>query len=251
MTHNKLQLNNDKTELIFVVPKHLQTSVPLPESIQLDESTIPTSKTVRNLGVFLDQTLSFKKQISSVCQSCYLELRRISSIRHLLSKDATKTLVCALVLSRLDYCNSLLAGCPKYLLNKLQKIQNYAARLIFRSPKSAHITPVLHSLHWLPIERRINYKLSLLSYKFMNDSSPTYFNGILNSYSPSRQLRSSTDTHLLKIPSYRTKSYGHRTFSLQAASVWNGLPYSVRHSASLLSFKSSLKTHLFPPSPSL
>ena len=80
---------------------------------------IKFANTVRNLGVCLDPTLSFQQQISSVCRICYLELRRISAIRHYLSEDVTKKLLCAFVLSRLDYCNSLLAGCPKYLLSKL------------------------------------------------------------------------------------------------------------------------------------
>ena len=103
--------------------------------------------------------LSFQQQISSVCRIFYLELRRISAIRHYLSEDVTNKLLRAFVLSRVDYCNSLLAGCPKYLLSKLQKVQNNAARLIFRTTRSAHITPMLHSLHWLPIEQKIEYKL--------------------------------------------------------------------------------------------
>ena len=87
-------------------------------------------------------------------------LRRISAIRHYLSEDVTKKMLPAFVLSRLDYCNQLLAGCPKYLLSKLRKVRNNAARLIFRTTRSAHVTPMLHSLHWLPIEQRIEYKLS-------------------------------------------------------------------------------------------
>ena len=79
-------------------------------------------------------------------------------------KMSPKKLLCVFVLSRLDYCNLLLAGCPKYLLSKLQKVQNNAARLIFRTTRSAHVTPMLHSLHWLPIEQRIKYKLSLLCF---------------------------------------------------------------------------------------
>ena len=123
---------------------------------------IKFANAVRNLAVCLDPTLSFQQQISSVCRICYLELRRISAIRHYLSEDVTKILLCAFVLSRLDYCNSRLAGCLKYLPSKLQKVQNSAARLIFRTTRSAHVTPMLQSLHWLPIEQRIKYKLCLL-----------------------------------------------------------------------------------------
>ncbi len=141
MTINKLQLNNDKTEMIFIGPSRFLSSEHIPASISLGSSTIKPSESVRNLGVTLDQTLSFKKYVSSVCRICYLELRRISSVRHLLSVEATKTLVCSFVLSRLDYCNSLLAGCDQSLLSRLQKVQNNAARLILRRSRSTHVNP--------------------------------------------------------------------------------------------------------------
>ena len=131
----------------------------VPQSVNLEGSDIKFANTVRNLGVCLDPTLSYQQQISSVCHICNLELHRISAIRHYLSEDLTKKLLCVFVLSRLDYCNSLLAGCPNYHLSKLQKVQNSAARFIFRTTRSAHATPMLHSLQWLPIEQRIEYKL--------------------------------------------------------------------------------------------
>ena len=84
-----------------------------PALSQLDGTNIKLSQTVRNLGVTLDQTLSFQQHISDVCRTCYLELRRISTIRHYLSEDATKTLICVFVLSRLDYCNALLSESQK------------------------------------------------------------------------------------------------------------------------------------------
>ncbi len=245
MTNNQLQLNNDKTEMILIATKTVLNSDSVPQSINLEGSDIKFANTVRNLGVCLDPTLSFQQQISSVCRICYLELRRISAIRHYLSEDVTKKLLCAFVLSRLDYCNSLLAGCPKYLLSKLQKVQNNAARLIFRTTRSAHVTPMLHSLHWLPIEQRIEYKLSLLCFKIISHQAPIYLSELLHLYTPSRQLRSSTDTRVFRIPSFRTKSCGQRSFSYQAPVIWNQLPVSVRHSTSVSSFKSSLKTFLF------
>ena len=153
--------------------------------------------------------------------------------------------VCTFVLSRLDYCNSLLAGCPKYLLSKLEQVQNNAARFIFRTTRSAHVTPMLHSLHWLPIEQRIKYKLFLLCFKVISHQAPIYLSELLRLYSPSRQLRSSANARMFRIPSFRTKSSGQRSFSYQAPVIWNQLPVSVRHSTSVSSFKSSLKTFLF------
>ena len=145
MTLNKLQLN--KTELMLVCPKRLPNHHSLPSSLEISGNSIPISPSVRSLGVTLDQNLNFQQHISNICKSTYLELRRISSVRSFLSADATKTLVCAFVLSRIDYCNSLLAGLPKYQLDRLQRIQNNAARLILRSSKSEHVTPLLRSLH--------------------------------------------------------------------------------------------------------
>ena len=98
------------------------------------------------------------KQVSKTYRSAYLELRRISSIRHVLTVDATKILVTSLVLSRLDYCNSLLSGIPKQLIDKLQKVQNCSAQLIFKTSKCTHVSPLLAKLHWLPIAQRIDYK---------------------------------------------------------------------------------------------
>ena len=146
MANNQLQLNSDKKEMILTATKTVLNSDSVPQSINLEGSDIKFANTVRNLGVCLDPSLSFQPQIS-VCRICYLELRRISAIRHYLSEAVTKTLLCAFVLSKLDYCNSLLAGWPKYFLSKLQKVQNNAARLIFRTTRSAHVTPMLHSLH--------------------------------------------------------------------------------------------------------
>ena len=127
----------------------------------------------------------------------------INSIRHYLSQNALKTLISAFVLSRIDYCNFLLANSPKQLIHKLQKVQNNAARLIFRTPKFDHISPVLHTLHWLPVEQRNKYKLLLLAFKSVNNNGPSYLSDPLKFYIPSRQLRSSSDTRLLRIPSFR------------------------------------------------
>ena len=121
---------------------------------------------VKNLGVTLDSNFSMSQHISNTCKAAYIQIRHISSIRHLLTTQATQTIVCSLVLSRLDYCNSLLSGCPQYLLDKLQKVQNAAARLVCKAKKSDHIHPILETLHWLPVTtshsiQNFNYLLQL------------------------------------------------------------------------------------------
>ena len=97
------------------------------------------------LGFYIRDNMSVELHIKNVCRSAYSVLRRISTIRHLLSVDSTKTLVSAFVLSRLDYCNSLLSGCPKHVLEKLQKVQNSAARLVLKAHKRDHVSPLLRN----------------------------------------------------------------------------------------------------------
>ena len=217
----------------------------LPTSIRVNNSSITFSDSLSSLGLTIDNTLSMHAYVLSICKLAYFELRRISSIRHLLSTSATKTLVCSFVLSRLDYCNSVLAGSPQYLIDKLQLVQNNAARLVLRKRKSDHATPLLVSLHWLPISSRIQYKVCSLSYSSLFDFGPSYLSELLHIYSPARQLRSSSDTRILSKPSYNTKSFGFRRFAHQSPLYWNTLPFNIRHSDSHLSFRSSLKTHLF------
>ena len=157
MTENQLKLNDDKTEaLLFPFSSSLKPSTgPLPDSITLGSHNIPFSDSARNLGFILVSKLSMKKHIIKICQTAYFELKRISSIRRFLTEDATKTLVTSYILSRLDYCNCLLMGTPNSVIQPLQKIQNFAARLVLLAPHHHHATPLLEKLHWLPISERI------------------------------------------------------------------------------------------------
>ena len=138
MTLNKLKLNDDKTEALIVSSgrKSRSLSFSFLDFITVGCASVPLSDSVKNLGVTFDCHLTMKTHVSNLVRSANFELRRISSLRHLLSTDATKILVSAFVLSRLDYCNSLLFGCRQYLLNKLQKVQNNAARLVLRVSKT-------------------------------------------------------------------------------------------------------------------
>ena len=156
-----------------------------------------------------------------------------------------KHLVVSLVISRLDYCNVLLAGLPQNLLDRIQKVFNCAARLIFKSSKRDHITPLLSRLHWLPVDQRINYKLGVICFNIISGTAPSYLSDLVQLYTPSRSLRSSADTRIFRLPNYKKKTQGQRAFSYAGPAFWNSLPYSVRHSQTLAQFKTNLKTHLF------
>lgn len=162
----------------------------------------------------------------------------------MLSLGNAEQLVHAFMTSRLDYCNALLGGCPARLINKLQLVQNAAARVLTRTRKYDHISPVLSALHWLPIKHRIHFKILLVTYKALNGLAPQYLSELLTHYSPSRLLRSQNSGQLI-IPRISKSTAGGRSFSYLAPKLWNNLPNIVREADTLCQFKSRLKTHLF------
>ena len=123
MTLNRLQLNDGKTEAMLVMSKTASTSGLIPQSMRIGDTDVDFSDLVKNLGVTLDSSLSMLQQVTKTCTAAYIELRPISSICQYLTVDATKTLISAFVLSRLDYCNALLSGVPQYLLDRESKMQ--------------------------------------------------------------------------------------------------------------------------------
>ena len=128
-----------------------------------------------------------------------------------------------------------------YILERLQKVQNSAARLIFQCRKQNHISPLLMSLHWLPINARIKYELSVICNSFFLGLSPTYLSDLLSVYTPKRNLHSSSDNGILCIPKLRTKTFGHRSFYFAASTIWNSLPSELRHTDSIQKFKLTLR----------
>ena len=186
-----------------------------------------------------------KEHISFICKTAFLEIRRISAIHHYLTDHATKTLVVSLVLSRIDYCNSLLAGFPQSLVSKLQRVKSSVACLVVRVLPQVYITPILRHLHWLPVRARISHKTACLCFKAITSSTSAYLSDLLHLYSPSRSLRSSTDTRLLKMPCDKCQTKGDRAFSCFGPSVWNSLPLHIRNASTIETFKSALKDYLF------
>ena len=158
-----------------------------------------------------------------------------------LSHDALRTLVHSCVLSRLDYCNSLYYGCPAYLIERLQRVQNAAARVIMKARKFDHITPILQQLHWLPVDHRVRYKIELLTFKAVIGVAPKYLCDLTQPYSQSRSLRSNAK-RLLKHNDCRLKRFGGRSFKCVAPVLWNSLPDNVRFLQTVTDFKKFLKT---------
>lgn len=224
MLLNRLKLNKDKTELLVISSLHLAR--PTLSNIHVCDERVLASSRASNIGVLFDESLSMAPQVTAICKSAFYHLRKISLIRKYLTVDAAQLLVHALVTSKLDYCNSLLYGLPKYLIKQLQRVQNAAARVVTVSPKFCRITPVLKDLHWLPIDLRIEFKILTITYKALHGLAPTYINGLLKNYHPSRDLRSSKK-NLLVVPAFNTNSYGRRAFSVVVPLLWNSLDQQI------------------------
>ncbi|KAK3532908.1 hypothetical protein QTP70_002892, partial [Hemibagrus guttatus] len=201
MTAHQLKLNPSKTELL-IIPGDPSPAQDL--AISLSNSMISPTASALNLGVTMDNQLSFSSHVTNVTRSCRFLLYNIRRIRPFLSTQATQVLVQSLVISRLDYCNSLLAGLPLNAIRPLQMIQNAAARLVFNLPKFSHTTPLLRSLHWLPVAARIRFKTLMLAYKAKNGPAPSYLKALITSRTAPRLLRS-TSTARLVPPSLREK----------------------------------------------
>ena len=247
MLINKLKLNDQKTEVLLCGPPQRRENVPA-KSLLVGDSRIQFSDVVKTLGVVLDSGLSFSRQISAIVKTCFFHVRSLSKVRHCLTRRAANAMAVALVLSKLDYCNALLHGVNKGQLQRLQVAQNSAARVVSKTKMRDHITPVLRDLHWLPVSERIKHKLLSITYQCIDKSGPEYLSELISEYKPERDLRSSSQK-LLKIPEKKdvlTKTYAERAFTFLSPTLWKPVPLSIKQSITKSSFKSRLKTHLFP-----
>ena len=242
MIKNKLKINDDKTEFLVITSRYSKLSKDI--QIKIGQSNILPSASCKSLGVLFDDRMTMDAQVANICRAALFHIRNISAIRDLLPSSAVTQLVHSLVSSRMDYCNSLLYSIPDYRVNQIQRVQNVAARVVSRSSKYEHITPILKDLHWLPVNKRIVFKILLLTYKCVNGLAPSYLSDLVTVCKKDRVLRSNSK-FLLSVPATRLKSYGDRSFSYAAASEWNKLPINLRLSPSLQVFKAKLKTYLF------
>lgn len=241
----RLRLNPSKTLVIWLGGKHQVTKVPF-DSVPILSSTVSTVESARDLGVVLDSQLTMSAHVNSVCRSAYYQLRQLRPVVRSLSADAARTIVQAFVSSRLDYCNSVMYGVADGLMQRLQAVQNAAARLVTGTRRRDHITPVLRQLHWLPVRQRVNFKLAVLVFKALHGLAPCYLANDCQLVTDAgrRHLRSSeAATCVLQRTNTR---FGDRAFGASGPSVWNSLPTELRQSdLSLGQFRRALKTFLF------
>ena len=243
-SNNRLCLNEQKSEMIHISSKFRNTNS-FPDLVT-DNVSLKSSDWVRDLGLLIDKNLTLQRHIKHICKSASFGMFKIGKIRKLLDRPTTAKLTHAFVSCHLDYCNSVFSNLPPSHLLPLQRVQNSAARLVSLSRKSEPITPILRSLHWLPIHHRISFKVLLLTYKILNGQAPKYLADLisLRSSTSSRPLRSSSTMQLTPGPRTSTK-YGDRAFSAIAPSLWNSLPAHIHRATSVNQFKTLLKTYLF------
>jgi len=202
---------------------------------------------VQDLGVHLDADLTMTAHVTATVRTCFAALRQIRSVKNSFTRDALLTLIRALVISKVDYCSSMLAGLPGSLMRRLQSVLNSAARLVYSARRSVRVTPLLCELHWLRVPERIQFRLCVLTYRCLHGCAHSYLAETLRltSNTESRRRLRSGSSSILMVSSSRRATLGDRAFSVAAARAWNSLPTSIRSRSSYLTFRCNLKSLLF------
>jgi len=233
-----LCLNANKTKILVISPPSLRDSIILRGTF-IDNVCIRFVHSAKNLGVVLDETLTFDEQVKRVVKSCICIIKKIAEIKSFLSPEQLKTVVCASVLSKLDYCNALYFGITKARMKKLQSVQNSAVQLIRKKINKQEVSTaeLLKEFHWLPVKKRVSFKLMLIVHKCLLGKAPK-----------------SLQEMMVKGGSLRTKKLeerrcngemGERSISVAGPKLWNLLPLDIRIEDDTDEFKNKLKTFLF------
>ena len=240
MESNRLRMNDGKTEYILFGSRSQLTKCTI-EVVDVNGMEVPRSECIHTAwSIYVSKNCITKK-----CTTSVLSLQKIKLIWRYLTKDAPTTLVLGLVISHLDYCNSILYGLSDCDINKFQWIQNMSAKLVLKCNKSDSATQCLRDFHWLPIRERIIFKMLTLTYKCLHTEAPVHLKNLLVLHPNTRQLRSSKMLYRLIVPFTTRQTFAARSYSVVAPRLWNNLPNSLEDSTSIKQFEKGLKTHLF------
>ena len=241
MHENQLLLNEAKTEFLLIGTKQQLAKVNI-SHVKVGSANIAPHPPVKSLTVWFDSNLSMVDHINRTSSAAFYHLYNIRRIRKYLTKECTETLIHAFISSRLGYCNSLLFGVPDCHLHKLQRVQNAAARLVVQESRFCHITPLLKSLHWLPVKYRIIFKILLITFKAIHGLRPAYISELIS-------VRDATGGHNLRSNNHSSckslATLGDRSFHVAPPKLWNDLPCVIRNITSVYNFKKAIKTFLF------
>ena len=255
MMSNRLQLNplpRLRCSGVLWSSARRQNQIPT-GPVRVGDTSVQPVRTVRYLGVYIDADVTMSAHVTAVVKTCFAALRQIRSVRRSMTRTTLLTQVHALVVTKVDYCSSVLSGIPGQLLQRLQSVFN--ARLVFSARKSGHISPLLPELHWLKVQEIIQFRLCVVAYRCIIGTAPSYLAETLHltaDVGSRRRLRSvlrpECSTSTLVIPSTRRTTLDDRAFPVTAARAWIALPSSVRSAPSQLQFRRDLKTALFQSS---
>ena len=224
MTTDKLTLYDGKTEFIIIGTRAQLDKINITK-LSINQVKVSAVSSVRNLGTWFDNHLTMTTAINKICHSGRYHLHNIRRIKRFLGFEDRKSIVQAIVMSQIDYCNSLLNGVTATNITKLQRVQNAAARLVCSVPRHEHVTPSLINLHWLPIRFRINFKIAMFAFKCIHGQAPSYLKNLIAVKKSTRHsLRSSSVLQLQDNSTKTKKTLGDRAFTYAAARVWNSLP---------------------------
>ena len=254
MIRNFMKLNEAKTELLVLGKPQVLRNFNLTVSIQFGGTTISPTECKgdnwKSLGVKLDECLSMERQINSVKQKCSWTMMNLRTIGRYLDEGVKLMMVKQLVISKLDYCNSLYMNLPKTRLNKLKSVLNGSIRFIYNiKDRTEELTPYYKKAHILPVDQRIFFKVCLLTHKAVHGFSPDYIRELVEIDTPtdSTNTRSKVagDRFRLKTPKMAKNKVDGRRFSNYAPTAWNTLPFSIRCLEDTPIFKRMLKNHLY------
>ena len=233
-------MNNNKSQAIVIHSSNLRTPT------SLTRVNICGQLVIRDLGFNVDANLTMTSQVANVCRSAYYHLSRIAKIRDSISTTVCKSLIHGHVTSRLDYGNAILHGISDRHMHPLEMVQRSAARIVrqIRRRDRQSMTTILRQLHWLPVRKRIDFKLLVLVHRAIYNGTPEYLAALLRRHTPPRSLRSAGGL-LLEVPRVNLERFGRRAFACAGPTVWNKLPRNIRENSNITQFKKQLKTLLF------
>lgn len=243
MTKNRLRMNPDKTEFIIFGSSQQLKKCKTQELTVCNKQVKKTSH-IKFVGAYLDEELNMKKHIAEITRKCNNTLHNIRRIRKFLTTEAMTQLVMSLVVSRLDYANSLFLGLPEKSLKPLKNTQNFAAKLLTNRSKYDSNTEALMELHWLPVKYRVEYKALVMVYRCLHGDAPDYLSSLLKLKHSPIATRSASNYDLIT-PNIKRNTFASRAFAVKGPELWNKLPMSLRQCDSVQKFKKDLKTHLF------
>ena len=253
MVTNFMKLNESKTELLVIGKSLILKKFNLELTLKFGDTIItPTlckGDSWKSLGVLLDATLNMERQINSVKKKCCWTMTSLRTIRKYLNEKVKLMLVKQLIISKLDYCNSLYFNLPKKRLKKLQSVLNGGIRFIYNiTDRNEDLTPYYKKAHILPIEHRLFFKVCLLCFKVVNGIAPEYLCALVeiaNDDFRTSRTRAAEDNTLMKLPKMSRLKASNRRFSNYAPEAWNSIPKELRSIADPTAFKGKLKNYLY------